>query len=424
MLIFWSIATLLVCLTLASLLWPLLRARHIQEAPDAETAAIAVYRDQRQALDAEYADGVITPGEREAAIAELARRLGDELGAPLGRTGALPQRRAWVVALTLLILIPSAAGVLYARLGNPGAAALAASSPESSGHDLSESQLVAMVDQLAARLKSHPEEAEGWQLLARSYAALGRFRDAADAYAHADALTPNNADLIADYADALAMAQGKRLAGKPLELVRRALSIDPQHRKALALAATAALEARDLDGALAYWRQLLAQFPQGSDDAKQISAIVAEIEAARHDGPGPAGQTGKTGERADQAAVALTSPPTVKTVGGRVDIDAALAGKVAPTDAVFIFARAVDGPRMPLAVLRIPARELPKQFVLDDSMGMAPGMKLSTARAVVVEARISKSGNALPQPGDLSGHSGPVKPGASAVHVTIDQVVP
>jgi cytochrome c-type biogenesis protein CcmH len=420
MLIFWSLATLLLCVTLAALLWPLLRVRHGAAAPDAESAAIAVYRDQKQALDAECQDGVITAEERDAAVAELSHRLGDELAAvPLAIASGRGQRRAWVVALALLLLVPAAALVLYARLGNPGATSLIAANDSRNAHELSERQVTAMVDQLAQRLKSHPDEAEGWLLLARSYAALGRFAEAADAYAHADSLIPDNADLLADYADALAMAQGKQLAGKPTELARRALAIDPQQRKALALAATAALEAGDLDGSVSTWRRLQAQFPEGSDDAQQVGAIVATIESDRRGGQGLAVAPGKP----EQAAATAPAPPAA-TIAGEVDIAPALASKVALSDTVFIFARAVAGPRMPLAVLRVPARELPKQFRLDDSMGMAPGVKLSRAAAVIVEARISKSGNALPQPGDLSGKSPPVKPGATDVKVTIDQVVP
>jgi cytochrome c-type biogenesis protein CcmH len=424
MLIFWSIAALLVAVTLALLLWPLLRGRHAAVAPDADSAAIAVYRDQKQVLDAECADGVITPDERDAAVAELARRLGAEVAAPQPATTNRARRSgAWFAALALLVLIPSAAVILYARLGNPGAAAIVAGEDASNAHEISDSQIAAMVDNLAQRLQSRPDDAEGWVLLARSYAALGRFADAANAYARADALIPDNAALLADYADALAMAQDKRLAGKPAELIRRALAIDPQHRKALALAATAALEARDLDGALAYWRRLLAQFPEGSDDARQINTIVAQIESAKRDGRTVSGPADKAPLRTDQPAIAKQAPAGA-TIAGRVEIAPALAAKVALTDTVFIFARAVDGPRMPLAVLRVPARELPRQFTLDDSMGMAPGVKLSAAAAVIVEARISKSGNALPQPGDFSGRSAPVKPGATGVTVTIDQIVP
>lgn len=421
MLIFGTIAALLVAVTLAAILWPLLRARHVAVAPDAESNAIAVYRDQKQALDAECADGVISAGERDAAVAELSRRLGDELVVPVAAASGRGERRAWVVALALLLLVPAAALVLYARLGNPGATSAVAANDSRNAHEMSEGQITAMVEKLAERMKAHPDEAEGWVLLARSYAALGRFPEAADAYARADALIPDNADLLADYADALAMAQGKQLSGKPAELARRALGIDPQQKKALALVATAALEAGDIDASLSSWRRLQAQFPEASDDARQIGAIVAEIESGRHDRKGLAAATANASPRTEQAAV---SPAPTATIAGRVDITPALAAKVALSDTVFIFARAVDGPRMPLAVLRVPARELPKQFRLDDSMGMAPGVKLSNAAAVIVEARISKSGNALPQPGDLSGRSAPVKPGASDVKVTIDQVVP
>jgi cytochrome c-type biogenesis protein CcmH len=421
MLIFWSLAALLVVVTLALLLFPLLRARRTRAAPDADAAAIAIYRDQKRALDAELADGAVSPEEHETSVAELSRRLAEDVGVPRERVApASPHRRAWVVVVALLVLIPSAALILYSQLGQPGAIAVAPSADGGNAHEMSDSQIRGLVDSLAQRLKAHPDDAEGWVLLARSYQALGRFADAADAYAHADALIPDNAALLADYADALAMAQGRKLAGKPAALVARALALDPSHKKALALAATAALEARDLDAALAYWRRLLAQLPEGSDDAKQITAIVAEIESAKSDGKAAAPPV----TQARTPAPTAVAPASGPTIAGRVDISPALASKVALTDTVFIFARAVDGPRMPLAVLRVPAKELPKDFRLDDSMGMAPGAKLSAAPAVIVEARVSKSGNAIPQAGDLSGKSGPVKPGAAGVKVTIDQVVP
>jgi cytochrome c-type biogenesis protein CcmH len=428
MLVFWLLAALLVAVTLALLLQPLLRARDVGAAPDADAATIAVYRDQKQALDGDCADGVITPGERDAAVTELARRLGDEVKTVHeAKTDERGRRRAWFAAAALLLLIPSAAVVLYARLGNPGAGAAAVDTAMDgrNAHEISDAQIVAMVDSLAQRLKSRPDDAEGWVLLARSYHALGRFPDAAEAYAHADALIPANAALLADYADVLAMTQGRKLAGKPAALVQRALAIDSKHPKALALAATAALEARDLDGALSYWRRLLAQFPQTSDEAKQVTAIIAEIESTKREGKDLPDAGGNALRRAEPTGAASPAKPAIgATIAGRVDISPTLAARVALTDTVFIFARAVGGPRVPLAVLRIPAKELPKQFTLDDSMAMAPGANLSGAAAVIVEARVSKSGNALPQSGDFSGRSAPVKPGATGVKVTIDQVVP
>jgi cytochrome c-type biogenesis protein CcmH len=286
-----------------------------------------------------------------------------------------------------------------------------------------------MVESLAQRLKQRPDDADGWLLLAHSYQALERFAEAADAYAHADALIPNNASLLADYADTLAMAQDRRLEGAPAALIQRALAIDPKHKKALALAATVALETRDLDTSIAYWRRLAAELPAGSDEARQVADVIAEVDAAKREGKGSSVAASKRAAANAPPASAPSAPrgstgTAGSAIAGRVDLNAALASKVALNDTVFIFARAAEGQRMPLAVLRIPAKELPRDFSLDDSMSMAPGVKLSAAPSVIVEARISKSGNALPQPGDLFGRSAPLKPGATGVRITIDQVVP
>src|ERR1700693_5568938 len=240
--LFWSLAALLVAATLAALLRPLLRKNRVSSAPERDEAAIAVFRDQERALDAESASGAISAAERDAALAELTRRVAEETDAPVVAPSP-PPRRAWPIALALLFVVPIAAVLLYARLGNPEATLSAANA--GSDHEVSRDQIVTMVDNLAQRLKQRPDDADGWILLAHSYQALERFAEAADAYAHADALIPNNASLLADYADALAMAQGRRLDGAPAALIQRALAIDPKHKKALSLAATVALETRD-----------------------------------------------------------------------------------------------------------------------------------------------------------------------------------
>jgi cytochrome c-type biogenesis protein CcmH len=445
MLLFWFIATLLVALTLGMLLWPLLRARHVAVAPDDDSAAIAVYRDQKRALDAECAAGAITTSERDTTLAELARRISEDVAAPAlsssspasaARAAAPAPRRAWLLAVALLLLVPAASFTLYQRLGNPVAAIAATAAGGGTGHEVSERQIAAMVESLAQRLKQNPNDADGWVLLAHSYQALERFPESADAYARADALIPNNASLLADYADALAMAQGRKLGGAPAALIQRSLAIDPKNKKALALAATVALEARDLDTSIGYWRRLAAELPSGSDEARQVADVIAEVDAAKREGkggpPAPSGRaTIEPSKRAAETAPPAPVPSAPRggagaagSITGRVDLEAALASKVALNDTVFIFARAAEGPRMPLAVLRIPAKELPRDFSLDDSMSMAPGVKLSAASSVIVEARISKSGNALPQSGDLFGRSAPLKPGATGVRITIDQVVP
>ena len=232
---------------------------------------------------------------------------------------------------------------------------------------------------------------------------LGRFPEAVEAYARAAVRAPRDAQLLADFADALAMARGQTLEGEPEQLVLRALEIDPSNLKALALAGTAAYGRKDFAGAAAYWKRMLPHVEPGSEDARAIQANVNEALAA-------------SGEKVEQARAA----PGVR---GVVKLAPGLAGKASPEDTVFNFARAAEGPPVPLAVLRVKVRELPASFALSDSMAMAPGMNLSAFPRVVVSARVSKSGQAVPQPGDLQGASAPVANDASSVTVVIDTVV-
>ncbi|HEY1458989.1 MAG TPA: c-type cytochrome biogenesis protein CcmI [Casimicrobiaceae bacterium] len=426
MTLLWPWAALLVISTLAVLVWPLLRAKTRGDALDADAASIAILRDQKRALDSERAAGEISDAERDAALTELARRVTEERGST--DTPASPRpKRAWWAALALIVVVPTAAFLIYNRLGMPDATVLAEAAK---GHEVSEKQILAMVDTLAARLKQHPEDADGWILLGRSYLALERFPEAADAYAHANALINDDADLLADYADVLAMTQNRTLAGRPAALVAQALAIDPKNKKALALAATVALEAHDLPKALGYWKALAAELPPGSEESRQVAGFIAEITAQS---PGMAATSIVAAPAANAPNAPRPSPPAAASaaavvapggISGRVDIDPALASKVALNDTVFIYARAAEGPRMPLAILRVGAKELPREFTLDDSMGMGPGAKLSATPQVIVEARISKSGDAMPQSGDLFGRTTPVKPGARGLRVNIDQVVP
>jgi cytochrome c-type biogenesis protein CcmH len=264
-------------------------------------------------------------------------------------------------------------------------------------HGATVQQLETMVGRLAARLRDNPEDAEGWKLLGRSYAALGRFGEAADAYAKAAMRTPRDPQLLIDFADVLAMARGQRLAGEPEKLVQRALEIDPQNLKGLALAGTAAFERKDFAQAAAYWQRMLPLVPADSEDARVIQQNVAEAREL-------AGST--------------------KSLQGTVSLSPGLKGRAAPDDVVFVFARAAEGPPMPLAVARTRVKDLPYSFRLDDSMAMTPAMKLSAFARVVVGARVSKSGNAAAQPGDLQGASAPVANDAGEVRVVIDRVVP
>jgi cytochrome c-type biogenesis protein CcmH len=419
---FWLLAALLVAALLAALLWPLLRRRAPLDAPDADVASLAVYRDQKRSLDGELAAGTITAAEHDNAITELTRLLAEETATEAAPAPML-RRGSHKIAALLLVVIPVAAVALYYKVGNPTASG--AIEQAQNKQELSDQQITAMVDSLSQRMKQNPTDAQGWTLLAHSYHALERYAEAADAYAHANELVKGDAGLLVDYADALAMAQGKTLAGRPEALVQQALAIDPQNRKALALAAAGALELHDRDGSLVYWRRLAATLPPGSEEIGQVNAFIAQLEGSKTQSA-PAGAAPQAAVQPQQARSSASNAGAsgAEAITGHVDLSPQLASKVSPGDIVFIFARSTEGPRMPLAALRTTARDLPQQFTLDATLSMAPGAKLSGAASVVIEARISKHGSAMPQPGDLFARASDIKPGSKGINLTIDQVVP
>jgi cytochrome c-type biogenesis protein CcmH len=275
-------------------------------------------------------------------------------------------------------------------------------------------QIAAMADKLAERLKAQPDDAEGWSMLARSYTVLGRNPEAVDAYKKALELHGDDASLLADYADALAVKNKRSLAGEPAALIARALKLEPDNLKALSLAGTDAFDRKDYAGAVKHWERILQVGPADNPLVEQVKASVAE---ARELGKLPAAQASVA------AASSLAQATGPATVGGQVTLAPALAKQADPGDTVFVFARAAEGGPMPLAVLRKQVKDLPLRFTLDDSLAMSPAAKLSTAAKVIVSARISKSGDAIPQHGDLSGQSAPVAVGASGLAIEINTVV-
>jgi cytochrome c-type biogenesis protein CcmH len=426
--LFWIVALLLAAGSVAAIVWPLLRRP--RTARD-DAVATDVYRDQKRQLDDELASGAITRAERDAQLDELATRLSTELAQPAPAPARTSPRASYVAALVLVAAIPVCALALYAVFGSP--AALRAEA-ETTKTRMTRDQIDELVDKLAARMKEHPEDPTGWKLLARTYASLGRFDESVAAYREAAARSTPDAALYADWADALAM-RNQSLQGEPSQLIAKALALEPNAPKALALAATAALERKDYAQATAEWRKLKAQFPAGSEEAKSIDAMIAEADAvARGNAPAnaaagttalpPSATSAPSGRAGANVAQAPSATIDATAITGRVTLDPALRDRVSPSDTLFIFARAVEGPRMPLAVVRTTAAEWPRDFRLDDTMAMAPVAKLSNASEVVVEARIAKSGSATPAKGDLEGASKPVKPGVRDVSIVIDHVVP
>jgi cytochrome c-type biogenesis protein CcmH len=322
-------------------------------------------------------------------------------------------------------LVPVLGLVLYARLGSTEAmdSAPPSAANAAAGADVTMAQVEAMVSVMAARLENPaPGQADdpvAWDMLARSLAALQRYSDADRAYARAIALAPGNAQLLADRADLLVLLQDRRSAGEPTRLIEEALKIDPDNLKALALAGSAAFERQDFDAALKHWSRARARATPGSDFA---SGLDRSIEAARSSA-GAGAPPFKAAARQTPAASAGT-PTAAAGVSGTVSIAPALLARVQPGDTLFIFARAAQGPRMPLAILRLPAGNWPASFQLDDSLAMSPELKLSGFEQVVVQARVSRSGKALPQSGDLIGQTAALKPGTRGIELRLDQVQP
>lgn len=384
MILFAAIAALLAVVAVAWLLWP----GRLRDRVSTRAANVSIYRDQLRELEGDLAAGKITQEDHGRARRELEARLLEDVASA---EPAPPPRRSFV-PWTAGLAVPLAAVAVYFVVGSPR---MVDREPE---HAISAQQVEAMVARLAARLREKPDDVDGWKLLGRSYAALGRFDESADAYARAATKAPRDPQLLVDFADALAMARGQSLAGEPEKLVLRALEIDPANLKGLALAGTAAYARKDFRGAARFWQRMLPLVPPGSEDARMIQANVDE-------------------------ALGMAGVAPAAKLAGTVSLSPKLKGKAAPDDTVFIFARALEGPPMPLAVLRKRVRDLPLTFALDDSMAMAPQARLSGFPRVVVSARVSKSGGATPQPGDLQGASAAVANDASGVRVVIDTVV-
>ncbi len=411
--VFAVVAAALVLVAVGWVLVPLMRARRTGGV-ERTASNIEILRDQLAEIDRDLAAGTLSRELYDQAREELERRVLEE-AVPAGAPAQIGASGRWT-AIVLAIAIPVTAGLLYLRLGNLNV--FAPPPPAEPQHAMSEREIDALVTKLEERLRNHPDP-EGYIILARSYMAMQRYPQAVAAFERAGDAVMQDPDLLADYADASGAASGGELAGKPLALVKRALALDPNHLKSLALAGTEAFNRQDFKTAVDYWERMRSIVP---DDSQFGQSILASIAEARKLGR----LDGAVASAAPPAKPATASPAV--TSGGRVTgvvtLDPAIAAKASPDDTVFIFARAAEGPRMPLAILKRQVKDLPVQFSLDDSQAMTPQMKLSSFPEVVVGARISKTAKATPQSGDLEGLSGTIKVGATDVAVVIDKVLP
>lgn len=417
--IFWLIASSMTLLTLGILLWPLVKRTAAVTGEQEKT--LSIFRQQFAELGQDRVNGVLTDELYEQARRELERRLLEETGTTeTTPTRAARQVSSRPVAFALAIIVPAVSGLLYWELGNPlamtqpTAASLSAQGGPEGAHSSADA-LEGLVERLKQKMVQNPNDGVGWGLLARSYVGLGRYAEAASVYENAVRLIPDDAQLLADYADTLGVVHGRKLEGKPEILIQQALKIDPRNVKALMLAGTVAFTRKNFARAAKDWEQARANLP-ADVDPEMTQQLTAAIEEARSQLGGGQSMVSALTEPAAPAQPA-GQPRVIK---GTVAMAPSLAGKGSPTDTLFVFAREMNGPPMPVSIVRATRKDLPFTFRLDDSTSPMPSRKLSSAGPVVIVARLSKSGQAMPQSGDLEGTSQPIQSGGEGIAVVID----
>jgi len=443
MTLFWTLCGALIALSLAFGVLPLFR-RSFAKTTDLDALNVDTVRQQLRELDDDLANGSLDQGQYDAARRDLEKELLVDVSP--SRTAAQPESSAskgrWMIPV-LAVALPALAIAMYSALGNseiiPRLAGRSALPPTSTAAPGDHDQLPPMeqlVERLAKRLESEPQNVDGWLMLARSYSALGRPADAMSAYDRALALDPQNVDALLSYAQMLAQSQGNRIAGRPAELIAKAAELDPQNPNALWLAGMSSFEMQSFAEAERYWQRLLPMLQPDSDDAAEVSRAIGEARARQ--GLGPVASPRSEGEQpalatapgAEQAAAqtgigTTTDGGSPGSIRVRVTLADALAESVKPTDRVFVFARASEGPRMPLAAASRSVSDLPISLVLSDRDSMVAGMTISAFPQIVVGARISSGGDAIPRSGDLEGESGPISSShGELVEIVIDRVRP
>lgn len=419
---FWVVAIALMVAVVALLAVPLARRLgSVEGGVDHDRSNVALFQDQMTELERDRAQGIVSEEQFEQARVELSQRLLAEVSTEArGATAATAQSGGpWRYAI--LACVPIATVLAYLVLGVPEALDPSVVKPKQVAPADHDRNLDHLAERLAERLQKNPNDTEAWVLLARSYQMLGRSQEAVKAFARAIELVPNSAQLYADYADVQVAANNGQWTPQAQATVRKALEIDPSHPKAMWLAGTDAFVRKEYAAALAIWEKLLPLVEPGSEVVQLIQNNIAEARALASGGK-PPDVTTKAPEASPQPRVAQAPAGTAggEALKGTVAIEANLRADVKPTDAVFVFARAAQGPKMPLAIRRITVQDLPYTFSLDDAAAMAPGMAISKFDQVIVGARVSRSGDATAKSGDLEGYSPPVKPGATGIEVRIN----
>jgi cytochrome c-type biogenesis protein CcmH len=415
--LFWIVAVAMLAISLWLVLPSFIRGRR-KGAPERTEVNVAIYRERLAELERQRDEGAVDQDQYEQARAEAERALlADLREQPSGAT-APPARGARRLApIVVGVAVPALALGLYLGFGSEGAISAAddTGAAAAQGADTQHPPLDEFIAKLQAKVQAEPEDVQSWLTLGRAYAVMGRLDEAQTAYARAHRIAPDNPDVMVGLAEVMGRLNGNNLTGRPSALLDRALELDPDSPNGLWLGGFAAFQNGEPKRAIERWQRLRSRIDLNADEKKLVDDYMARARSA----------LGARGTESAAASAAAGSSAVTPGASLRVRVSLApeLADQAQPTDSVFIFARARNGPPMPLAVVRKQVRDLPVTVVLDDSSAMVPSLKLSRFDTVVVGARVSKSGSATPAAGDLEGVSAPVHlPDGATVDVAIARV--
>ena len=390
---FFIAAFLLLVLVFILLLRPLLFTSKILETSRRQMNAV-IYRDELEKLAAEHSAGIINAQEYEMSHAEMRQRLFQDTSEEDDKAVMGSTKKVVIGTCIFIVLLSS---VLYASVGDVFRVA-----QNNHQKPMTQEGVEKMVADFAVKMEKEPDNLMGWAMLARSYRILGRSEDAAKAYARAGSFVNNDPELLAEYADTLVAVSGGNFSGKPLQLIQQALKLDPNNLLALWLSGSASFNSGNYKSAVQTWEKLAKQLPPGSEEARAIETSIGE---ARSKG----GLTNNT------------QPLAVQSVSGKVDISADLKSRLKPGEVLMVIARK-PGERMPVAVFKVPVTDFPMSFALTDQLAMNPNAPISQLSEVAIEARISKTGMAKAEPGDLLSAVQTVSLGSNQVKLVVDQI--
>ena len=391
--LFWLIVSTLI-LTAFLFVLPAFWRKQLIVPADLDQENINIAKSRLRELKESKLLGALSDAEYEEQLADLELALSDDLDIKKS-IQTLNEQGRWAVYAVILV-IPLLATGLYFLLGNyPAVSHTAEMSVDTETAKVAE--IGKMVNRLAEKMKANPDDGQGWLMLGRSYRALEQYPKAVDALANAYRILGEKPEVMMLYADALASNNDKSLIGQPSDLITKVLTLEPENMEALWLGGMAKAQSGEDQAAYDRWKKLLGLLSPDTEDYKNINGLLDQLLAEN-----PQIKAGET-----------TNKTTVASVSGvEVTIDVSLADELKASakagDIVFIYAQALSGPKMPLAIERKKVSDLPLTVTLNDAMAMMPTMKLSSFPQVKLLARISTSGNAMQQPGDLIGAVEPV----------------